>query len=352
MSIKITNELLKKYADNQCSSEERIYVELWYNQYVANKQSKIPNLESLNFANRQIWNNIKLHATRKTNRSFVLLKVAAIILMLVSISLVIYKANHKNISADNAKAHFVRGKVKAEISVASNHSTVFSNADVKKIMSELKDGEQLTISTSIGEEYHAVLPDGSEVWMNSNSEVLISSAFNQTYRDLNLKKGEVYFKVAKNKKKPFRVFAANTKIEAIGTEFNVNYREDNKNVKAFLVEGSISITKKSKQSIIKPNQLYQIDELTDISSIIEIKNPSTQYAWKTGYFEYSDTALPEILDDLSKWYNFTYEIHPMYKHKTLTGKISRKQPFSKLLAILEFSGINYRKEGAHLALIP
>jgi len=196
------------------------------------------------------------------------------------------------------------------------------------------------------------LPDGSEIWLNANSEVVIPSNFNQTYRELNLKKGEAYFKVAKDKTKPFRVFAANTKIEALGTEFNVNYREENKNVKAFLVEGSISITKKSGQSIIKPNQLYQIDEATDVSSVSEIEKPSVQYAWKTGYFEYADTPLPEILEDLSKWYNFNYEIHPIYKNKTLTGKISRKQPFNEVLAILEFSGIKYRKEGAHLALIP
>jgi len=188
--------------------------------------------------------------------------------------------------------------------------------------------------------------------LNTNSEIVIPSNFNQTYRDLNLKKGEAYFKVAKDKTKPFRVFAANTKIEALGTEFNVNYREHNKNVKAFLVEGSISITKKSGQSIIKPNQLYETDELTDVSSVNEIENPSVQYAWKTGYFEYADTPLPKILEDLSKWYNFSYEINPKYKHKTLTGKISRKQPFNEVLAILEFSGINYRKEGAHLALIP
>ena len=351
MSIKITNELLKKYTNNLCSPEERIAVELWYNQYAASKQAKTLSLEALNSANQQIWNHIKLETGKKSTRSFSLLKVAAAIVVLASISFAIYKATDKNVGGIDTKTHFVSGKVKAEISVASNHSIVYSNADVKKAMSELKGNEQLTISTAIGEEYHAFLPDGSEIWLNANSEVVIPSNFNQTYRDLNLKKGEAYFKVAKDKTKPFRVFAANTKIEALGTEFNVNYHEENKNVKAFLVEGSISITKKSGQSIIKPNQLYQIDELTDVSSVNEIENPSTQYAWKTGYFEYANTPLPEILEDLSKWYNFSYEIDPKYKHKTLTGKISRKQPFNEVLAILEFSGIKYRKEGAHLALI-
>ncbi|MFN0292037.1 FecR family protein [Pedobacter helvus] len=352
MSIKITNELLKKYADNQCSPEERVYVELWYNQYTASKSTKTLSLEELNSTNQQIWNSIKLATSKKAHRSFSFLKAAAAIVVLASISLAIYKANLKDASVAEVKAHFVSGKVKAEISIASNHSAAYGNADVKKAMAELKGNEQLTIRTAIGEEYHAFLPDGSEIWLNANSEIIIPSDFNHTYRDLNLKKGEAYFKVAKDKTKPFRVFAAKTKIEALGTEFNVNYREGNKNVKAFLVEGSISITQKDGQSIIKPNQLYQIDELSDVSSISEIENPSAQYAWKTGYFEFADTPLPDILEDLSKWYNFSYQIHPKYKQKTLTGKISRKQPFNEVLAILEFSGIKYRKEGAHLALIP
>ncbi len=350
MSIKITNELLRRYADNECSSEEKIYVELWYNQYAAGKSTKIPDLEQLSSVNEQIWSGIALNINKKPSRGFTFLKVAAAIIVLASISFAVYQSNHEPAINDNA--NFVSGKVKAAVLVASKSAVVYHDTDIKKIMSEFKSGEQLTISTSIGEEFHAVLSDGSEIWLNANSEVVVPEDFNQTYRDLNLKKGEVYFKVAKDKTKPFRVFAANTKIEALGTEFNVNYYGDNKNVKAFLVEGSISISKKNQQSVIKPNQLYQVNEQTGASSVSEIVNPSTQYAWKEGYFDYSDTPLSEILEDLSRWYNFSYEIHPKYKNKTLTGKISRKQPFSEVLAILEFSGIKYRKEGVHLALIP
>jgi len=352
MSIKITNELLKKYANSQCTPEERISVELWYNQYAASKQSKIPSFEELNAVNQQIWDGIRLEISKKPKRSFGFLKAAAAVIVLVSISFTIYKALDKNAVDEDVKAHFVSGKVKAEISIASNRSVAYSNADVKKAMSQLQGSEQLTISTAIGEEYHAVLPDGSEIWLNANSKIVIPANFNKAFRDLNLQKGEVYFKVAKDKTRPFRVFAANTKIQALGTEFNVNYYSENKGVKAFLVEGSISVTKKDEQSLIKPNQLYQGDDLNGASQVNEIENPATQYAWKSGYFDYSNTPIQEIIEDLSRWYNFSYEIDEKYKHKTLTGKIARKQPFNEVLAILEFSGIKYRKEGAHLALIP
>lgn len=353
MSIKITNELLKKYANNECNPQERVCVEKWYNEYAASKKAKQLSLHKINIVNEEIWSSILSNIKQKPTYRLPFLKVAAAVVFLVGISFAIYKINNKEVNhRDGIQANFVSGKVRAEISVASNRSVVYDNSDIKKIMSDLKANQQMTIRTSVGEEYHAVLSDGSEIWLNANSEIIIPANYNDNYRDLNLLKGEAYFKVAKDKTRPFRVFASKTKIEALGTEFNVSYYGDNKSVKAFLVEGSISISKKNEQSVIKPNQLYQADDMKGISSVVEVEKPSTQYAWKSGYFEYSNTPLPEIIEDLSRWYNFNFEISPKYKDKTLTGKISRKQPFNEVLAILEFSGVKYRKEGPNLILEP
>lgn len=353
MSIKIDNELLRRYADSKCSPEEKVYVELWYNQYMKNRPSKLPCLDSLNATNKEIWNGIVAETRRKPNFNFSFLKVAAAVLVLVGVSFAVYRLNYVEQEDEvRVKPNFVSGKNQAAVMVASLRSEVSDELEVKNIMSALKADEQVAISTAVGEEYHAVLPDGSELWLNANSEVVIPSNYNKNYRDLQLKRGEAYFKVAKDKTRPFRVFAANTKIQALGTEFNVNYYGENNNIKAFLVEGSISISQQNDKAVIKPNQLYQIDDLSSDVKISEIKNPTAQYAWKSGYFEYSNTPLSEILEDLSRWYNFSFDISPKYKDKTLTGKISRKQPFSEVLAILEFSGIKYRKEGAHLTLIP
>ncbi|SFG90999.1 FecR family protein [Pedobacter insulae] len=353
MSIKISSELLKKYAENRCSAEEKIYIELWYNEYASKKQSQLPDIKKLGAANEEIWKGISRKIGQNTNVKFSFIKVAAAILILASISFIIYKASNQiNSSQKEIQTNFVTGKVKAEVYASSHRSIVYGNSDIKKIMSELRGDQEIKISTQVGEEYHAVLPDGSEIWLNANSEIVIPASFNKAYRDLNLQKGEAYFKVAKNKFKPFRVFAAKTKIEALGTEFNVRYDNESKDLKAFLVEGSISVSKKNEQSVIRPNQLYQGDDLTGLSSISEMQNPTTQYAWKSGYFEYANTPLPEILKDLSRWYNFNFEIHQKYRNKTLTGKIARKQPFNEVLAILEFSGIKYRKEGSNLILEP
>ena len=211
MSIKISNELLTKYAENRCSAEEKICVELWYNEYATKKQSKTPDLMQLNAVNEEIWSGISATIAQRAKVKFPFIKVAAAILILVSVSFAIYKvSNSDDISKNEIQANFVSGKVRAEVYTSSNRSTVYNNSDVKQIMSEAKSNDEITIRTQIGEEYHAVLPDGSELWLNANSEVVIPSNFNKAFRDLKLKRGEAYFKLAKDKAKPFRVFADKT----------------------------------------------------------------------------------------------------------------------------------------------
>ena len=353
MSIKITNDLLKKYAENLCNAEEKLSVERWYNEYASKKEPKSLNATQIDEANQQIWGNINRNLKQPVKLNVTFLKVAATILLFAGVSFVVYKLNNRNqISSNKAQANFEIGSVKAEVYTSKDRLVVSGNADIKTIMSKSGVDQEIKIKTQVGEEYHAFLPDGSEIWLNANSEIVIPVNYNKGYRNINLLKGEAYFKVAKDKTKPFRVFAAKTQIEALGTEFNVSYYAESKSIKAFLVEGSISVSKKNELALIKPNQLYQSDNLTDESSVNEIENPATQYAWKSGYFDYSNTPIQEILEDLSRWYNFDFEIHPSYKNKTLTGKISRKQPFNEVLAILEFSGIKYRKEGSKLILAP
>ncbi len=354
MAIKITNRLLNKYAANQCSEQERIYVETWYNEYSSKKPLDTPELSELLATKQEIWKGVLYQVHQKQKLGFFFLKAAAAIFLFGCISLLIFQWNRGSVQGSDHKTqgNFLSGKVGAEVYTDLIRRTIDSNSKFSDITSEFKHGEEITISTSIGEEYHFYLSDGSEIWLNSDSEAVIDKDFNKNYRDINLLKGEGYFKVAKNKNKPFRVFVAGTKIEALGTEFNVSCYAESKKIKTFLVEGSIRISNKNELSVIKPNQLFETSDLSGQSSVIEIENPSSQYAWKTGYFEYSNTPLPEIIAELSRWYNFNYTIHPDYKQKTLTGKITKKKPFSEVLAILEFSGINYRKEGATLILEP
>ena len=75
-------------------------------------------------------------------------------------------------------------------------------------------------------EYFVILSDGTKVWINSDSELEFPNRFGEDIREVKLK-GEAYFEVTSDSRKPFYVLAGETKVHVLGTAFNVSaYRED------------------------------------------------------------------------------------------------------------------------------
>jgi transmembrane sensor len=115
------------------------------------------------------------------------------------------------------------------------------------------------IKAPLGAKSEITLPDGSHVLLNAGSTIRYYSDFNIKSRNLSLE-GEAYFKVAKNKKIPLIVNAANINIRAIGTEFNVKAYKNERIIETTLIEGVVEITKgmdkaaQSEKISLTPNQ--------------------------------------------------------------------------------------------------
>ena len=74
-------------------------------------------------------------------------------------------------------------------------------------------------ATAVGQQHITTLADGSQVMLNTNSQIKVE--YSAEYRRVYLLQGEVLFTVAKNSERPFRVYAGNGLIEAVGTAFSV-----------------------------------------------------------------------------------------------------------------------------------
>ncbi len=83
------------------------------------------------------------------------------------------------------------------------------------------------------------LKDGSTVQLGKNSSLSYYEPFINDRRDLSLN-GIALFKVAKDKIKPFTVYAGGIATTALGTRFWVN-AEDSKKVKVRLLEGKVMV---------------------------------------------------------------------------------------------------------------
>ncbi|MBL8269222.1 FecR family protein [Steroidobacter sp.] len=94
------------------------------------------------------------------------------------------------------------------------------------------------IETAIGEQRVVPLADGSVLNLNALSRVEVR--LSKHARDIELTHGEVLFKVAADKARPFRVHTPNAVVQAVGTQFNVYVRPDG-NATVSVVEGKVQI---------------------------------------------------------------------------------------------------------------
>lgn len=92
-------------------------------------------------------------------------------------------------------------------------------------------------ATAVGQQKTITLADGSVVKLNTNSQLKVD--YHNGLRNIILMQGEVYFSVAKDPARPFRVYARNSRVQAVGTAFTVYLRE--RDVEVYVTEGQVAL---------------------------------------------------------------------------------------------------------------
>ena len=212
--------------------------------------------------------------------------------------------------------------------------------------SEIEEYNRLV--TPRGGEYSVILSDGTKVWLNTESELKYPVHFNGEERRVYLK-GEAYFDVAKRNGQKFIVCSDKTQVTVLGTEFNIrNYEEGV--IATTLVEGSVLVGFDGKECRLKPGQQATIDA-TGIS-VREVE-PILYTAWKDGFFVYRNMTLDHILQELSRWYDFTY----FYQNEELgalrlTAKIRKFDSVEDIFEILKTTGhVDFVVKGKTITVI-
>jgi len=157
--------------------------------------------------------------------------------------------------------------------------------------------------TQYGERMELDLPDGTQVTMNANSTL---SYVRKNPRRVRMR-GEMYFNVRKKPETgaPFIVTTPDLDIQVLGTEFNVNSRQEKTEV--LLDEGSIVLDMKQKgRMLMKPGDLvsYSATENKILEQQIAEK-PEVITSWKEGVLLLDSVSLVSTLSLLEDTYNIT-----------------------------------------------
>ncbi|MDR1097549.1 MAG: FecR domain-containing protein [Tannerella sp.] len=169
-----------------------------------------------------------------------------------------------------------------------------------------------TIETPPGQRTKIRLPDGSSVWLNSQTKLTCPSHFSKENRQVRLE-GEAFFEVKSDAEHPFTVSSELMSISVPGTQFNVHaYREEASVVT--LIKGRVEIVTPDSSLILKPD--YQAT-VSKTQGITVSEGTPDAYAWIKGEFFYLNRPLKEIAADLERRFNVSIRI----TDATLAGEL-------------------------------
>lgn len=185
-----------------------------------------------------------------------------------------------------------------------------------------------------GGEYRLVLSDGTQVWLNSATELRYPVKFAGDVRQVELK-GEAYFEVAKASGRRFQVVMDGVTIEVTGTSFNASCYPDEGTCSATLATGSIRLLADGK---VQPVKVGENAQYSRRNGKITVEPVDLKYytSWRLGQFYFHDTSLQSITRQLGRWYDVEFEFaDASLKEICFSGVALRDKPIGYILKLLE-----------------
>ena len=253
-------------------------------------------------------------------------------------------ADGKQIVLDSTNIIFTATDGNAKIVKGSKDQITYKAADAAS--AELYYN---TISTPRGRKINVVLADGTKVWLNAASSIKFPTVFSGSQRLVEIR-GEAYFEVAANVKKPFIVkkMGSDYEVQVLGTQFNINAYDDEDLVKTTLLEGAVRI----KNKILKPGQQAVGGKDQNELTIVLDVNTAEVMSWKNGVFNFDRADIHTVMRQIARWYDVDVEYRgTITRH--FGGTISQDVNVSQVFKMLELTGaVRFTIEGRKITVMP
>ena len=208
-----------------------------------------------------------------------------------------------------------------------------------------------TLTTARGGQAHVLLSDGSRVWLNTASSLKFPTIFTGQERTVDLN-GEAYFEIAPHPNRPFIVHVNESRIEVLGTHFNIMAYTDEENQQTTLLEGAVRVSSGSASRILHPGQQAILDNGKSTLSINKDVDVEEVLAWKNGFFEFKSLDIQAVLRQVSRWYNVNVVFTGAPPSGHFSGIVSRTSNVSDVLGIFKEAKIRYTLSGNQITILP
>lgn len=208
----------------------------------------------------------------------------------------------------------------------------------------------MVVAVEKGQKASVTLPDGSRVWVNSDSRLTYGSRFNAKERILQLE-GEAYFEVTPDKDRPFIVETNRLSVQALGTSFDVKNYEEEDQISTVLMTGKVKVESDQECIFLEPNEKVTFNKTTGSMRKSTIEDAGGYADWKFNLLSFRAETFERIVHTLERHYNtrIVFESESLKKYR-FTGSIGNTSLESVLQILSLTSPLTYEVKDSLIVL--
>lgn len=201
-----------------------------------------------------------------------------------------------------------------------------------------------------GSKTWVVLPDSTQVWLNSGSELTYGSDYSAKNRQVKTK-GECYFEVVKDPRHPFVVSGSQLKVKVFGTHFNMNEDVVNNRAEVTLVSGKVQVFNSQDQLVSELSPGEQLSLNDGKFTLARAENLECVAAWRNNMLIFDNQPFEKVIQHLEKWYGVKINLDKSshYSHN-YTFKVKTESLREVLNLISIITPITYHIEGEQITI--
>jgi len=200
--------------------------------------------------------------------------------------------------------------------------------------------EQVLRRTELGGFSRTMLPDGSTVLLNTNTEIQVH--FNRSMREVILTRGEALFTVAHAEGRPFEVTAGATSVRAIGTSFVVR-RVEATSVEILVSRGRVCVAAGSATApvMLAAGDDTRVDARGHVATArADASEIDRRLAWTRGQIWLNETTLAEAIAEFNRYNSRKFVIaDPALATLRVGGSFAATDPKAFVAALERVFGI-------------
>lgn len=167
-----------------------------------------------------------------------------------------------------------------------------------------------------GQRANVTLPDGTNVWLNSMSELTYPAVFTGGERSVSLS-GEAFFDVARDEENPFTIRIGNRDVTVLGTRFNVSAMGGEDDFSLSVLEGSVRVGgRDGRQDDVVATGGQEVYG-SDGRLMVRDFSDTNPFLWREGLLCFRSATLGELL----RRFEYSYGVDVVFDPSTLPNAL-------------------------------